>query len=343
MKRILALFALLALLLSGCFSYVPPTPTQPPVNSSTLTVHYIDVGQADCALVESGGKFLLIDGGNVDDSSLVVSYLQKAGVQELSAVICSHAHEDHVGGLAGVLAVFPTAAVYAPTRTYSSRCFEDFLYYADQQRLSVTIPSAGDSFTLGDAQIHVLGPVKSYPDPNDTSIVLRIDFGQTRFLFTGDMETVAENDMLDAGADVKTDVLKVGHHGSNTSTGYRFLYEAAPEYGVISVGTDNSYGHPHDEPMSRLRDAGVTLYRTDEMGTVVAVSDGKDISFTWERTQARPEIPGQAVTYYIGNKNSRILHHPNCNSLPAEKNRIIFETAGEALDAGYKLCSQCMK
>lgn len=347
MKRLIALCALLALLLSGCVLFFPPTPipilTQPPGSSDKLTVHYIDVGQADCALVECGGEFLLIDGGNVGDSSLVVSYLQKAGVKQLSAVVCSHAHEDHAGGLAGVLAVFPTAAVYAPTKTYSSSCFDDFLYYADQQRLSVTIPSAGDSFSLGTAQVHVLGPVKSYAETNDTSIVLRIDFGQNRFLFTGDMEVLAENDMLDAGADVKVDVLKVGHHGSNTSTGYRFLYEAAPKYGVISVGAGNDYGHPHKEPLSRLRDAGVTLYRTDKMGTVVAVSDGKEITFSWEHASAQPEIPEEIVTHYIGNKNSHVLHHPNCSGLPNEKNRVYFETVGEALDAGYDLCSQCMK
>ncbi len=346
MKRLTLLAVLLAVLLTGCslidsFITTPNTAdsTEP---ADTLTVHYIDVGQADCALLECRGKYMLIDGGNVQDSSLVVSYLQRQGVQELEAVICSHAHEDHVGGLPGVLAVFPTKAVYAPTRTYSSGCFDDFLYYTDQQGLTVTIPSPGDKLSLGGASATVLGPVESYAEPNNTSIIMMVQFGENRFLFTGDMETEAENDMLDAGANVKADVLKVGHHGSNTSTGYRFLYMVDPVYAVISVGADNTYGHPHDEPMSRLRDAEVTVYRTDQMGTVIAVSDGTDITFSCEKGSL-PEKPTVSATQYIGNVNSKVLHLPDCASLPAEKNRVYFDSYSEAIGAGYNHCSRCMK
>lgn len=346
MRRLLAIFALLALL-SGC-AVLDPFVTVPNTGSSTasdtaLTVHYIDVGQADCALLECNGEFMLIDGGNVEDSSLVVSYLQKAGVEELAAVVCSHAHEDHVGGLPGVLAVFPTKAVYAPTRTYSSKCFDDFVYYADQQRLTIQIPAPGDRFSLGEASITVLGPVKSYAETNDTSIVLLVQFGKNRFLFTGDMETAAENDMLDAGADVKADVLKVGHHGSNTSTGYRFLYQVDPDYAVISVGKGNTYDHPHEEPMSRLHDADVTVYRTDEMGTVIARSDGEAITFSWEKGSAQPIDPTVSVQTYIGNINSKTLHLPSCSSLPAEKNQILFDSYDDAIAAGYTPCSRCME
>ena len=274
MKHLKLFSILLALcLLTGCAITPPASPetTAPPTASGadTLTVHYIDVGQADCALLECDGEYMLIDGGNVEDSSLVVSYLESQGVEELSAVVCTHAHEDHVGGLPGVLAVYPTEAVYAPTRTYSSGCFDDFVYYSDQQGLTIQIPEPGDAFSLGGASVTVLGPVQSYADPNNTSIVLRVQFGDTRFLFTGDMETTAENDMLDYGMDVQADVLKVGHHGSNTSTGYRFLYEVDPTYAVISVGAGNSYGHPHEEPLSRLQDSGVSLYRTGDFTRIL--------------------------------------------------------------------------
>ena len=341
--KLFALLLALSMLLSGC---ALERPQQALPSGGGLTVHFIDVGQADCALLECGGEYMLIDGGNREDGQLVISYLEQQGVETLSAVVCTHAHEDHVGGLPSVLAVYPTAAVYAPTRTYSSNVFDDFLYYTDQQRLEVTIPAPGDVFALGGAEVTVLGPVKSYAETNDTSIVLRVDYGRNSFLFTGDMEVAAENDMLDywgSRMDWEVDVLKVGHHGSNTSTGYRFLYEVNPDYGVISVETGNSYGHPHDEPLSRLKDAGVVLLRTDKLGTILAHADGKEITFTWDNQNAVPEDaePAESVTY-IGNINSKKLHTEDCASLPAEKNRVEFSSYEEAVAQGYTPCGSCM-
>ena len=344
-KKIFALILALALLLSGCVE-VQIVPAETGVSGDGLTVQYIDVGQADCALIECGGEYLLIDGGNRDDSQLVVSYLEQQGVKELSAVVCTHAHEDHVGGLPAVLAVYPTKAVYAPTRTYSSNIFDKFVYYTDQQGLEITIPAPGDQFSLGEAAVTVLGPVKSYAETNDTSIVLRIDYGETSFLFTGDMETEAENDMLDyweGKMDWKTDVLKVGHHCSNTSTGYRFLNEVSPEYGVISLGKDNSYGHPHKEPMSRLKQAGVVILRTDELGTIQAVSDGKEVTMTWGNQSANPENAEPAQpSVFVGNKNSKKFHSQDCANLPSEKNSVEFSSYQDAIDAGYSPCGSCL-
>ena len=259
----------------------------------------------------------------------------------------------HVGGLPGVLAVYETEAVYAPTRTYSSNCFDDFVYYADQQGLQITIPKPGDVIEFGGATATVLGPVKSYADPNDTSIVLMVELGNTRFLFTGDMEVAAENDMLDywgEGFDWSADVLKVGHHGSDTSTSYRFLNAVMPEIGVISVGRGNSYGHPCEVPLSRLSQAGVAVYRTDELGHIVIHADGTNISTQWENggghpdgadpTQPQQTKPQEQI--YIGNKNSKKLHVPGCSSLPKEENQVHFDDYEKAIAEGYTPCSKCL-
>lgn len=333
LKRLLAVLCIV-LLLTGCAG--------PAQRSSGLTVHFIDVGQADCALLECNGTYILIDGGNVEDSSRVVSYLKKAGVEELAAVFCSHAHEDHVGGLAGVLAVYPTKAVYAPTQTDSSKCFDDFVRYTGQQGLAITIPSPGDTITFGGATVAILGPVKDYADTNDTSLVLMVTYGDHRFLFTGDMETTAETDLIESGADLRADVLKVGHHGSDTSSGYRFLREVMPRHAVVSVGEGNAYGHPHDAILSRLQDAGSTVYRTDRLGTIIAVSDGTRITFTWERSR-QPSVPDGTEQVYIGNKNSKKFHLGTCANLPKEENWVLFDSYEDAIQAGYSPCGQCLE
>ena len=351
MKKILSLLLIVSLLLCGCSVEIVIVPDETAAaavsGDDTLTVHYIDVGQADSILLECGGEFLIIDGGNRDDGQLVVSYLQSCGVEQLEAVVCTHAHEDHVGGLPSVLAVFPTAAVYAPTTTYDTKVFNDFLYYTDQQRLEVTIPAPGDKLTLGSADITVLGPVKSYAEPNNTSIVLMVDFGRTRFLFTGDAEKEAENDMLnywEGRMNWNVDVLKSGHHGSSTSSGYRFIYETDPEYAIVSCGKDNDYGHPHIETVDLYKDAGLPMLRTDQLGSVLAVSDGTDITITWEKQHAVPTdlIPAEGFGTYVANKNSKTLHTPFCNGLPKKENQIIFDSYDEAIAAGCKPCGSCI-
>lgn len=355
MRKILAI-ALALVMLAGCSLMDPvvtvPNTGEPTTQTGTMTVHFIDVGQADCALIECDGEYMLIDGGNVDDSSRVISYLEQQGVTKLKAVVCSHAHEDHVGGLPGVLAVYETEAVYAPTRTYASSCFDDFVYYADQQGLQIIIPQPGEEIKLGSATATVLGPVQSYAETNDTSIVLMVELRKNRFLFTGDMEVSAENDMLDywgESFDWHADVLKVGHHGSETSTGYRFLNAVMPTVGIISVGEGNSYGHPHEIPLSRLHDAGVTVYRTDELGHILVQADGENLSYHWKNGSAQPdtadptETTEENSTLYIGNKNSKKLHLPTCSGLPKEENQVLFDSYDEAIDAGYTPCGNCMK
>lgn len=338
MKRICSIFLLFCLFFTGC---VPQMPSAPDVESS-LQIHYLDVGQADCIFLRCGDKTMLIDGGNVEDSDLVVSYLLQQDVTKLDLVVNTHAHEDHVGGLPGVLAVFETEEIWCPVTEYSSSCFEDFVHYADQQYLELTRPEPGTTHTLGEAEVAVLGPVKDYEETNDTSIVLRVDHGENSFLFTGDAETVAEKDILDYGADVSATVLKVGHHGSDTSTCYQWLREVSPQYAVIQVGEGNTYGHPHESVLSRLRDAGVTVYRTDLQGHIICTSDGESVAFTTNKN-APVTNPTEMVEYFIGNKNSKKLHLPSCSGVPKLENQVPFFSYDLAIAFGYIPCNTCLK
>ena len=313
-------------------------------------MHFIDVGQALSVLVECDGQYMLYDGGNVDDGSLVVSYLQSQGVEQLEYVFCSHAHEDHVGGLAAALAYFPAYHVYSPVTEASTKCFKDFVKYTQQQGLQVEVPAVGTTWPLGGATVTMVGPVAQYSDTNATSIVLRIEYGSTSFLLTGDMEKTAETDLVNSGVNLRADVLQVGHHGSSTSTGYLFLNSVLPEMAVISCGVNNKYGHPHEETLSILRDAGVDVYRTDLQGTITIGSDGQNYTVGTEHfaedAQLNPTDPAASSTAqqaYIGNVNSKKFHLPSCSNLPAEKNQILFSSYDEAVEAGYTPCSSCIK
>ena len=243
---------------------------------SQLQVHFIDVGQADAALILCDGEAMLIDGGNVGDSDVLYTYLSDRGVDTLDYVVVTHAHEDHVGGVSGALEYATAETVLCPVTDYESKAFRNFAKHAG----TITIPDPGDTYTLGSAEFEIIHCDPDADDPNNTSIVLRLSHGENDFLFTGDAEVPVEEWILDSGYTVDCEVLKVGHHGSSTSTSYHWLYEADPDYAVISVGKDNSYGHPHDEVMSRLSDADVTVFRTDKQGDIVCTSDGETLSFT---------------------------------------------------------------
>lgn len=255
-------------------------PSDIPENSN-FEVHFIDVGQADSALIECDGETMMIDGGNVADSNVVAAYLMKEDVTELNYVVCSHAHEDHVGGLSGALSVTKADNIYAPKTETNTKAYKNFKKKAEEQNVEIKHPNVGDEIQLGSSTVEFLGPVdENGKDLNSTSIVLKITYGNTSFLFTGDAESDEEEEILNSGADLKSTVLKVGHHGSRTSTSYPFLREVMPQYAVISVEKGNSYGHPNEETLSKLSDAGVEVYRTDESGDIVMTSDGNSISIT---------------------------------------------------------------
>jgi len=319
--------------------------------------------QADAALIICDGHSMLIDGGNKSDSSLIYSYLKKLNVTELDYIVCTHPHEDHVGGLAGALNYAIAKTALCPVTNYDSDGFRNFVKYLGNQNVEITVPNAGDVYGLGCAEVMILGPIiKS--SGNDNSIVLRIEYGQTSFLFTGDAEREEEQDILNAGYSLCSTVLKVGHHGSDSSTCYEFLYNIMPQYAVISVGEDNAYGHPSEDVLSRLRDADVSVYRTDLQGDIICVSDGLSVDFTVERNanidtlaavganSIQRGMPSEderstdtTVSYdYVLNTNTKKFHYPSCASVNQmkDKNKQFFSgTRDELIANGYSPCGNC--
>lgn len=254
--------------------------------AGTLTVTWLDVGQGDAAVIQCGGQSMLIDGGKPEKSSYIYAWLQQHGLSYLDVIVATHVDADHIGGLSGALNYASVGTAYCPVTTGTTETFQSFVKYLAQRGKQITVPTAGETFALGGAQVQILGPLHRAEDSNDNSIVLKVSFGATSFLFTGDAERAEEQDLLNAGVNLQSTVLKVGHHGSDTSTSYPFLRAVAPQYAVISVGAGNSYGHPTEAVLSRLRDAGVTTFRTDMQGEITAVSDGQMINFSTAKNAA---------------------------------------------------------
>ena len=242
-----------------------------------LYVHYIDVGQGDSELVCCNGEYMLIDAGEPDASDAVLEYLDRHGIDKLDYLVCTHGHSDHCGGLDAVVESLEVETVFTSPYADDSPSYEIFTDAVYNAGLELTVPELGESYRLGEASFSFIGPLEDYDNLNDDSLVMRLEYGDTSFLFTGDMTSKAEKDLINDGADLRCDVLKVGHHGSSGSSCYQFLYEAQPGIGVISCEKGNSYGHPHEETLSRLADADVTVCRTDLEGSIVIFSDGMKV------------------------------------------------------------------
>lgn len=380
LRRCLALLCLALLLMAGCGAS-PATatpapaasparmsaspPTELPEAGSSFSVHFIDVGQADAALVECDGHYMLIDGGNRGDSDVIYTVLKKAGADKLDMVVASHAHEDHIGGLPGAFNYATAELTLCPVTDYDSDIFRTFKEYAEEKGGGLTVPEAGDMYDLGSAEVEILG-LNAGEDTNNTSIVLMIRYGETSFLFTGDAEREAEQALLDSGAELKADVLKLGHHGSDTSTSYPFLREVMPEYAVISVGEGNSYEHPEEGTLSRLRDADCKILRTDLNGDIIISSDGKELTVTTDKSATEEQLltPGgksrsiakpaadenqepdpeetdlpqsQETMVWIPKSGSKYHSDPKCSNMkdPAQV------SLSQAKSMGYTPCKKC--
>lgn len=344
------------------------------VKAGSMEVHFMDVGQGDATLIVCDGHSMLIDAGDYTKGTAIQNYLKKQKIKKLDYLIFTHPDADHIGGAPVIITKFDIDRVFLSNFEKDNKTYQKMIQALDNKHLKYTTPKIGTQYSLGSAKITILAPNGSYDNPNDASVALTVEHGENRFLFTGDAEEAAEKDIMANGIDISADAYKAGHHGSRTSTSKEFFEAVDPAYAVISCGEENSYGHPHAETLNTFRMNGVDVYRTDEEGTIVAVSDGKEITFnvpaseTWKAGEPNGntsvwEAPDKnsgnqdasvvtepekkedhsdtkEVTYVLNTKTKK-FHRPSCNSLPTVNRKDSTESREDIMAQGYVPCKRC--
>jgi competence protein ComEC len=308
MKKVLLLSILLIVLLAPVGAGV----------DTGLQVHFIDVGQADSTLLIDSGETMLIDAGNNADGRLVVRYLQNLGIDHIDILVGTHPHEDHIGGLDDIIESFSIGKIVMPAKTHNTESFEDVLDAIAGKGMGITIPKVGDVFQIGGSTLTLLAPVRTdYFNINDHSLVFKLVRSGKRILFAADAETVSEWHMIGNKADLASDILKVGHHGSDTSTNSTFIGLVSPAISIIHVGKANPYAHPSSMVLKRIPGA---IYRTDIEGSIiVGISDTGQITID---THKQHPNPAWQEVRYIGESSSGLYHlrKSDC-SLPKKRLR----------------------
>lgn len=352
-----------------------PTPTpEPTPAATTMKVHFLDVGQADSIFIDTPSADMLIDAGKNGDGQNVVAYLRDQGVTKLDYVIGTHPHEDHIGGLDDVIRSFDVENVILPEKTHTSQTYMDVLAAIQEKGLEITVGHSGDNYKLGDIDFTLLSPKAGvdYGDNlNEWSIGTKIVNGDNSFIFTGDSEEKSEGDIVSSGIDLHADVMKAGHHGSKTSNSEALLNAISPKFAVISCGKNNQYGHPDAETLQRFQNHGIQVFRTDEQGTVIATSDGTNITWstspstsmaagapkasdpapaaqqqqqpesapaaTQEQPQEQPQNNEQMV--WISETGSKYHSINNCGRMNPDRARQVTKSEAESMGLGR--CSKC--
>ena len=294
-----------------------------------LEAHFLDVGHGDCAIIICDGETMIIDGGQSGESDRVYSAIRSLGITDIKYAIATHPQADHVGGLPAAFHAATVHALYTPVTEYSNDRFQVLLDKAEEMDVPVIVPAAGDTLSLGGATITIISPIKPYKDANDMSIVLRIDYGQRRFLFCGDAGTAVEKALLKADAELSADVIKVAHHGSKSATSTDFANAVSPAYAVISCSA--RYDNPDNEVLTELYQiSGCRVLRTDTNGDIVIRTDGTQLTCTVEY-------------HYVGNIKTEVVHRMTCNSVEKMKNEnmVIFYTYDQAEYEIYRPCKNC--
>ena len=313
--------------------------------NTTLSVTFLDVGQGNCVIAESNGHYMLIDGGNSNYSSKVVSYLHDLGITTLDYIVISHYDADHLSGVIGVLNNYNATKILSPDYESDTKTYGSYISIMNKKNYTAIHPTIGDEFTLGDATFTIVSPTKyTYDDENNNSIGIRLTDSSHSFLLLGDAEAQSELDIINSGIDLSCDVYMVSHHGSSNSSTDALLDITKPSVAVISVGK-NDYGHPTEQTLTRLSSHNISVLRTDQDGTIIAYS-GKDflqwnIDFDTKSVKKEAISNSSAEASYIGNKNSLKFHLPTCPNLPTASNQVYFDSRQDAVSSGFSPCGVC--
>ncbi len=266
--------------------YVAVGLEKPAVSANELRVTFLNVGNADCILIQSGTQAALVDAGTYEDSDATVSALRRAGVERLDHVIATHTDSDHIGGMAKVIRELEIGTVlipYMPEDTVvSTRVYAAMMSAMEDKGIQPTQARYGLTYAIGGAELKVISGRRLYGESNDQSIVCRVTFGDNAFLLMGDASAEVERYLMLDGAELSADVIKIGHHGSGTSSDPGFISEVDPDYAVITCGVDNYAGHPHEDTLQTLQKNDVAVYRTDHHGDIVFTGNGSTLSVTTE-------------------------------------------------------------
>lgn len=351
-RRFLIIFVIVAVFLSSCSYSDLPLQSILPYEKAELAshnnegetayFHFIDVGQGDCTLIQSGETNILIDSGTQESGSVVYKYLRDLDINYIDYFIGTHPHEDHLGGASAVLSTIDVGTVFLNFDGSSSFFYERFVDTLIKKSIKPIVPDMDCIYEAGPFKVKFLSPKKDFEDSNDNSLVAKIEFGDIKALFMGDSERAVESELLREKCDLGADILKVGHHGSRYASSQEFLNAVYPSVAVIQCGVGNSYGHPHKEALKRLSSINSTVLRTDESGNIILSTDGNTISQVstgeiFEKAENKEAIS----LIYIGNKKSKIFHTESCPNLPGENNRVEFSSRENAINLGYKACGNC--
>lgn len=343
-KSIIFITLTLLLLFTSCVPRVavPPQSHLPPkqADGCDFQVHFIDVGQGDCILLKSANAAVLIDSGTNESGAKINAYLKGLNIDELDFFICTHPHDDHIGGAAAVVKNNKIKTVFMNRDVSTSYSFEKLIDALEYSDANVESPDLHVRYSAEDINITFLSPEKDYKNMNDNSLVIMAEYENAKILLMGDAEKDVEKDLLESGYDIKADVLKVSHHGGRNASTERFLAQVSPDVCVIQSEPGNSYGHPHKEALDRLKKSGANILRCDELESIVIYCDGE----TFYNENGDPYKAGENQfknSVYIGNKKSKKYHTKYCSSLPDEQNRVVFNSEEAAEKAGYSPCANC--